>query len=207
MIGGSEMEGFFFYWLFWMFWIMATFFMEKNQLRLKISIGILLAITLSTFSFTFWEIEISYTSLFLLITVFVWIARQSFKRGSYMLITSFILMLSYTVFQLFELFDPVWLIFNRTIMLSLLMTYLSILLHNKVEVRVLSLVSGAILGDILYSFILRKFTFPHSVGDYAFLDVVSISIALLLIASGFKKFSIYFESHFKQFEREKQKQS
>ncbi|WP_449620208.1 YphA family membrane protein [Robertmurraya sp. Marseille-Q9965] len=201
------MEGFFFYWLFWMYWIMATFFMEKNRLRLQVSIGILLAITLSTFSFAFWEIEISYTCLFLLIVVFVWIARQNFKKGSYMLITSFILMLSYTVFQMFELFDPVWLIFDRTIMLSLLMAYLSILLHSKVEARIMSILAGSILGDILYSFILRKFTFPHSVGDYAFFDFVSISIALLLIASGFKKLSVYFESHFKQFEREKQKQS
>ncbi|TKC19731.1 YphA family membrane protein [Robertmurraya kyonggiensis] len=201
------MEGIFFYWLFWMFWVMATFFMEKNKLRLKISIGILMAITLSTFSFPFLGNEFSYTSVFLLITFFIWIARQSFKKGSYMLITSFILMLSYSVFQLFELFDPVWLIFDRTIMLSILMAYLSILLHGNLELRILSLVSGCIQGDILYSFILRKLTFPHSVGDYAFLDVVSISIALLLVASGFKKLSIYFESHFKQFEREKQKQS
>lgn len=208
MIGGSGMEGFIFFWLFWIFWICSTFFMSKKELRLKISIGILVAISLSMNSITIFQVEISLTNLFLLILSYFIMAKLKGKTRNYLFITSFIIMLAYTTFHLYELFDPVWVIFNRYMMLSLLLAYLTILLQSDLHLRVITLLCGAIHGDILYSLILRKFSLTYSSGSFAFLDVIAISIALLLMISGFKRVSVYFEHHIKQqLEREKQKQS
>lgn len=207
MIGGSEMEGFFFFWLFWIFWILSTFFINNKKIRVQVSILILLAIIFSVHNFLILDFSISITGLFFLFASYFLIARQSKGSISYLFVTSFILMLAYATFHLFELFDPVWLIFNRNIMLSLILAYLTILLQNDLYVRIITLVCGTIHGDILYSMILRRFSFPHDVGSFIFLDTIAITITILLVVSGFRKISAYFENHIKHLEREKQKQS
>jgi hypothetical protein len=207
MIGGSGMEGFIFFWFFWVFWILSTFFMSKKDLRLKVSIGTLLVISLSLNKITWSHIEISLSGLFLLFLSYIMIAKQKGRSKSYLVIASFIMMLAYTTFHLYELFDPVWVIFNRDIMLSLLLAYLSVLLHSELHLRILTLICGAIHGDILYSLLIKKLSFSYFIGSFAFLDVISFGIAILLAISGFKRVSIYFEHHIKHLEREKQKQS
>jgi hypothetical protein len=208
MIGGSGMEGFIFFWLFWIFWVLSTFFMTKKEVRLQVSVWLLAAIALSTYSLTLFNIDISLTSLLIVLTTYFLMARETGRTGSYLFITSFIIMLVYSTFHLYELFDPVWLIFNRSIMLSLLIAYISSLLQSDFRQRVIILLAGSIHGDILYSFILGRFSFPYTIGSFAFLDVMAIAISILLVISGFKRLSLYFENHVKlQLEKEKQKQS
>lgn len=207
MIGGMDMEGIIFFWLFWIYWIMATFFMKKNSKRLKISIYLLLTIILSVHSITLFHINISLSSLFILFSTYFLVGKQTNRRGSYLFITAFIIMLAYTTFHFFELYDPVWLIFNRNLMLAIILAYLAILLQNDFNLRVLTILSGSVHGEFLYALIFRKFAFTQSVGTFVFLDVLSIAIAILLGINGFKKISVFFENHIKHLEREKQKQS
>lgn len=201
------MEGFIFFWLFWIFWIGTTFFMSRESKRLKISIWLLLTIILSIHSITIFGIEVALSSLFILFTTYYLIGKQNKKLSIYLFISSFLIMLAYTTFHLFELYDPVWVIFNRSVMLSMLLVYIAVLLHFDVTHRILSTLCGAVHGDILYSLLLRKVSLAHPIGLWAFLDIIAISAILLMGISGFKKLSIYFENHIKHLEREKQKLS
>ncbi|MFE8702663.1 hypothetical protein ACFYKX_18850 [Cytobacillus sp. FJAT-54145] len=202
------MEGIFFYWLFWLFWILTTFFVGRQKsYRLKVSIWLLLALILSLQSFTFMSFQMSWTSLFMLLTSYMVIARLKRRQLAYFIIVSFIVMLSYTSFMLFELFDPVWLIIDRKWLLALLIAYLSVMIQKTPILRTLTAITGSIHGDLLFAFIINKFSFPYYIGSFAFLDVIALVVALILAWSGLEKMAIYFEYHINHLEREKQKQS
>lgn len=207
MIGGMGVEGFLFFWLFWIYWIFASFFMSKKSERLRLSIWLLLTIVFSVHTITIFDIHISYSGLFILVTSYLLIGREKGYKGIYLFIATFIMMLAYTTFHLFELYDPVWLIFNRQLILSVILAYLAILLHVDLKSRLLTTLSGAVHGELLYALILERFTDAHTVASLAFLDVIATSIVVLLSISGMKKVSAYFEKHIKHMEREKQKQS
>lgn len=207
MIGGMGMEGFIFYWLFWTFWVIVTFFMNKKSERLRLSMWLLLTIVFSNYSVTIFNINFSLSSLFILLTSYFLIGKQNRLRGIYLLITSFIVMLAYVTFHLFELYDPVWLIFNRQFMLAVILVYLALLLHSDLKQRLLTILSGVVHGEILCALILRRFTDMYTIGTFAFLDCIAITVAILLAVSGLRKVSVYFENHIKHLEREKQKQS
>ncbi len=207
MIGGSGMEGIIFLWLFWIYWIVATFFMGKNKMRQFISIAILIAIIFSTYSIEVLNMKITLTTLFLLLTSYLFMAKQKELKGIYLFIASFIIMLAYATFHLFELYDPVWLIFNRNIMLSCLLTYLTLLLHNEFKFRIVILICGMIHGEFLYAFALKNITSSYLIGSYAFFDVIALSVGITLIIHAFKRVSLYFEYQIKHLERGKQKPS
>ena len=118
------MEGLLFYWLFWMCWILTTFFYPKcHPDRLKFSAWILVTIILSTMHINLYGFELSVSGLFILFTSYLYIVQFEKKQILYILLTSFIIMIMYVCFLLFELFDPVWVIMKREWMLSLLITY------------------------------------------------------------------------------------
>lgn len=207
MIGGMGMEGFMFYWLFWIFWILTTFFMNKQRERVFLSLWLLLAIILSIHSVTLLNITISLSGILILLTSYFMMGRQKGFTGIYIIITTFMMMLAYTTFHLFELYDPVWLIFNRQFMLAIILTYLALLLHHNFRLQVLTVLAGSVHGEILNALIFQRLNPMPTIGAYTFLDCVAMTTAVLLAISGFKKVSFYFETHIKHIEREKQKQS
>ncbi|MGG0716681.1 hypothetical protein ABE096_03655 [Robertmurraya massiliosenegalensis] len=201
------MEGIIFLWLFWMYWILATFFMAKNRTRLFISITILIAIIFSTYSIEVLGMKITLTTLYLLLISYIFMAKQKERKGIYLFIASFIIMLAFTTFHLFELYDPVWIIFNRNMMLAFLLTYLTLLLYNDLKFRIVILICGTIHGEFLYAFVLKNITSSYLIGSFAFFDVIALSVGIMLIIHAFKRVSLYFEYQIKHLERGKQKPS
>ncbi|RSD26485.1 YphA family membrane protein [Mesobacillus subterraneus] len=178
------MEGIYFYWLAWISWVWTTFMMDKNHpLRHSLSFFILSVILLAPFEVEFLMGEYSLAAFG--IALFLFFSTQRKKTGSflYLFLSSFIIMLAYTSFLMFELFDPIWVLFDRKIMLGALGFYLAVLLHKDRHNRLLSLISGFLLGDIMYSVILAKFHFPYPVASLAFLDILFISLAMLVLWS------------------------
>lgn len=68
-------------------------------------------------------------------------------------------------------------------------------------------VLGAIQGEFLYALILSKYSFPYVIGSLTFLDVLSLSTILIVLWSGMELLASFYERHFNQLEREKQKLS
>lgn len=180
---------------------------KTNPKRVKYTVIILFSIILSSQSIHLFGLEVSVVSIFFLILAYYEIGKMKGKSMVYFLITSFILMLAYGSFQLFELFDPVWLILDRNWMFAVVLTYMTIMMHNEVFKRVITLIFGSIHGELVYSLVLNVYSMEIPIGSLQFLDVISISVCLILAWSGFEKLTSLFEGHVYQLEKGRGRQS
>jgi hypothetical protein len=203
-----ELEGAIFYWVFWGFWIYLTFILEKqNPYRLKLSAIVLLVLILANVQFTVGEFQLQASGLFMLGSCYLFISQE--KRGAliYFFICSFTVSIAYVTFHLFEIFDPIWIIFKKEWMMGITLWYLAILLQKTLKGRLLIIFAGAMQGEILYAFILNKFEFPYLIGTFAYLDVCSLTALLLTGWSALENIGSILQNHFHFFEKGKQKSS
>jgi hypothetical protein len=199
-------EGLYFYGFAWVIWIITTFLlMKKSKIRLPIACFILLAIIISPYTFQFNNITVSYLSIYMMLVIFIRIGYFTLKKKLYFFLTSLIISIGYGTFLLFELFDPIWIIFKREWMLALIITYLSVLLQEKLAWRISTVIIGCIYGDIIFAIIIQRFSFPYSIGSMSLLDVCSLASIMLFGWEGIKISINYLESLYHTEEREKQK--
>lgn len=200
------MEGLYFYGFTWALWIISTFLIRKtSNLRLPLAIILLFILILSPYTFQFGNYTISYVSFFMLLVIFLIVGTFKVKKLLYFFITTLIMSVGYVTFLLFELFDPIWIIFKRELMLSFMVAYLSVLLQKKVLGRIFIIIVGGVYGDILFSIILFPFSFPYDIGSLRFLDVCSIAVMMLFSWEGLKITISYMENLYQSLEKEKQK--
>ncbi|PLR99759.1 YphA family membrane protein [Bacillus sp. T33-2] len=200
-------EGLIFYWCTWAAWIWTTFMMDKkNAGRLKYSVMLLLLIILSPYTAGIHGIQVHMSALVLI--VFIQLETFRLKRSEtlYIAISALIVMLAHVNFLLFELFDPVWVIFKREWMAGICMSALTIILQSSRQLRLVTLSAGLLQGEILFAIIIRKFGFPHPIASPAFLDAACIAAVIIIAWSGMEQFSASF-SKMDQVEREKQRSS
>lgn len=198
------MSGYSFLWFFWVFWILSTFFMRKENARYKISAWLLTMIILSLPAFYIAGMKVSFASVFMLFTAYFIIIKEKKSTAAYSLLTSYIVMLAFAGFQLMELYDPVWVLFQRKWMLAVFIVYLITLLQKGLRLQMAVLLAGTVHGEFLYAIIVRRIMEYH-VASPVTLDVVAISLACILLFHGVKEASVIFDQYFKQQEREKQK--
>lgn len=190
------MEGNMFYWICWMYWIYLTFILDKqNSYRFKLSASILILIILSNIHFEFFKFEIYLSGLCLLVASYSLIGREKRRTVFYHFICSFIITIAYVTFHLFEIFDPIWVIFKDDWMIAICITVLSLLLQNHLRGRLLSVISGTMQGEVLYAYILNKYSFPYTIGSFAYLDVCLLITALLAGWSCLENAGAFFGNH------------
>lgn len=202
------MDGSVFYWGCWWFWIFFTFILNKqNPYRLRLSAFILTLIILANVHYTLFGFDFYAGGLFLLFLSYAFTYKEKIKTISYFFICSFIVTTAYVAFHLFEIFDPVWIIFNKDWMMGILICYLAILLQKGLKGRLLMVASGTMQGEILYAYILKKFDFSYPIGTLTYLDAFILS-AILLVAWGvLENAGFYFENNFTFSQKGKQKSS
>ncbi|WP_338451782.1 hypothetical protein R4Z09_07905 [Niallia oryzisoli] len=200
------MDGFLFYWLFWFGWIITTFFYPKTHpIRLLLSAWILTAIALSTTSITLWGFEINGTGIFIAVSVYISAAQLTAKKLIYFMLSSFIVMLTSVCFLLFELFDPIWILIKRDWLLAILVSCIALLLYSDKKQRILVMLLGMIQGEILYSFILTRYSFSYPVASLYALDPLALAAAILVCWNTLEFFVSYFEKNLHSIEKEKEK--
>ncbi|ABS21546.1 conserved hypothetical protein [Bacillus cytotoxicus NVH 391-98] len=175
------MDGGYFYFLAWMGWIITTFFMKKESIRWKMSAFILFLIICSQFTFSIASFSISMNALFISIIAFGIVGIYSVWKKLYTLFSALIVAMLYTSFHLLEVYDPIWIIINRTLMLSAALVYASVLLHRDRLLRLCTLYIGMIQGEILVAFIFRKLHFPYELGSLQFFDSIAVSTLFVAI--------------------------
>jgi hypothetical protein len=203
-----ELEGAIFYWVCWAFWIYFTFILDKqNPYRLKLASIVLSVLVLSNVKFSVGSFEIQASGLFMLVISYLFLSQE--KRGAiiYFFICSFIVSIAYVTFHLFEIFDPIWIIFKKEWMMGIVLWYLAILLQKTLKGRLVIIFAGGMQGEILYAFILNKFEFPYLIGAFAYLDVSLLTALLLVGWSALENARTLLENHFHFFEKAKQKSS
>ncbi len=200
------MDGLLFYWLFWFGWVITTFVYPKHHPhRLSCSAWLLGSIILSDVSLAFLGHEWNGAGLFIIVTIYLYIAGLNRKKVLYFLLSAFILMLLTVCFLFFELFDPVWILIDREWLLAIVVVYGTLLLHSDKRARLLSLWFGMVHGEILYAFILKRFSFSYPISSLAFLDAFAIAGMMVLVWNGMELFTAHFNKYFQSVEKEKQK--
>lgn len=196
--GGDVVEGIYFYWFSWLGWIITTFLMKKCSERTALSFVILLVIAVSNSTFQAGSVTIRAAFLIILLFSIVLMAKTKGLSLLYYLICSLIISIGYGCFHLFELFDPVWLIFDRKWMLSFVTLYLTLMLVKNYYYRMTIAMIGFCNGELLYSLILNKFAFAVELGDFPFLDALAVSLLLLSIWNLLEKLALVFEANFQK---------
>lgn len=197
IIGGDNVEGSYFYFLAWMGWIIATFFLKKDTFRLCASAAILLFISCSQTVISISSFTISVNALLLGGISFVGIAVYSVWKKIYTLLCALIIAMLYTSFSLIELYDPIWIVINRTWMLSGILVYISILLHRDRLLRIWGLYVGALQGELFVAFVLKSFNFPYQLGSLQFFNMVALSTMFFSLLYSVGKIMTY-TGQFKQ---------
>ncbi|AZU63161.1 YphA family membrane protein [Neobacillus mesonae] len=202
------MEGAVFFWFFWAVWVYATFLLEKkNPYRLKLAFIVLTVIIFSNHQFIFGRIEIAWSGLILLLFSYYFLANEKHQIIIYHSICSLIISIAYASFHLFEIFDPIWIIFKKEWMISICMWYLAILLQKNLKNRLIVAVSGTMQGEFLTAYILNKLQIPYAVGSFGYLDVCSLIAVLLISWSILENAGSFLQNYFPFLEKEKQKSS
>jgi hypothetical protein len=160
---------------------------------------------LSDVSLVFLGLEWNGAGLFIIVTIYLYIAQLNRKKVLYFLLSAFILMLLTVCFLFFELFDPVWILIDREWLLAIFVVYGTLLLHSDKNARLLSLLFGMVHGEIFYAFILKRFSFTYSISSLAFLDALAIAATIILVWNGMELFTAHFNKYFQSVEKEKQK--
>jgi hypothetical protein len=202
------MEGAIFYLVFWSLWVYLTFILSKqNPYRLKLSAMILMIIIVSNNQFSIGKFEFYYSGIMLLLFCYLFLGQEKLNVIIYQLISSLIVSIAYVSFHLFEIFDPIWIIFNKDWMLGICLGFLAIVLQQTLKGRLLIVVSGTMQGELLYAYILSKFQFPYPIAAFAYLDVCSLVVVLLLVWSLLENAGTIFQNYFHFWEKGKQKSS
>lgn len=179
-----SIEAMLFYWSAWFFWIITTFFVKKSEgYRLGISVCVLVTIILTPYQVDIFGYHINLSLVFLYFFIIFRVVKLKKASILYTLITSYIVMMAYASFLLFELYDPVWVLFDRTWLLGFILSYLCVLLHHNKWNRAYILVCGTIQGEIIYSQILQRIGFVYPIGLQTFLNAFAASFIILFFWS------------------------
>jgi hypothetical protein len=197
-----------FYWIGWMYWIFLTFIIDKQKpYRFKLSIIVLVTVILSNIHFIVLGYELYIGGLFLLAVSYFLIGRERQGAIIYFFICSFIVTIAYVTFHLFEIFDPIWIVFKKEWMMGICFSILALLLQKNLKGRLLIIVSGTMQGEFLYAYILSRYHFPYIIGSPAYLDVCLLISAFLVGWTSLENAGSFFGNHSNLLGKAKQKSS
>lgn len=195
------MEGIFFYWFAWIGWTAVTFFMEKQVLRTFYACALLSCVLFSTTTIHIGVYAFNGTFLCFLLFGFIFLAWQRTLFSSYLLLSSFITMIAYTGFCLFELFDPVWIFIDRKWAIGFLLLYIVCMLVKSIQERIVCLLLGMCYGDLLFSVVLYDVHMYYTIGALPFLDIAAISCMLLLGWALFVQLALHLDLYLLKYAR------
>ncbi|MBM7701709.1 hypothetical protein [Metabacillus iocasae] len=198
------MEGIYFYWFAWMGWIFTTFLMKKTKQRLLYTAIILCSIMLSVINVQLLDMEVNSAFLFLLIISYMSFSIVKAKKQVYYFIASFIGALAYASFCLFELYDPVWILIDKRVMVSALILYVIFMLVKTYRMRIICSVISICQGDLFFSFVLRTLSFPYEIGAPSLLDIVAVTVLCISVWEGVLKATAYFDVYLLKWNKQKQ---
>lgn len=181
------MEGIYFYWLVWIAWIYVTFIVEKNNFRIQVAVFLLTAIIFSNYTITLFSTVINSTlPLFIIVGCYL-ISRKTKMMYIYYLVCSIILTCSYVIFRLFQLYDPVWVMFNPTIKLALILVLIILLLVKDQRSRVAVLLISITIGEIVYTLFINSLVSSLVIGQNETLDIFAITITATYLWYSFER--------------------
>lgn len=175
------MEGSYFYFLAWIGWIVATFLLKKDGFRLGVSIFLLLVVIGSQIQFSIFSASLSGSAFVVMGISCLGVAHYSVWMKLYTIVCTLIIAMIYTIFHVIELYDPVWIVIDRTWMLSGILVYASVLLHRNRTLRIFGLYIGMLQGELFLTFMYKAMNVSYAIGSFSFLNTASVSTMLFVL--------------------------
>ncbi|MBS4199517.1 hypothetical protein KHA93_07610 [Bacillus sp. FJAT-49732] len=162
----------------WVTWIYSTFIMDKKSMyRWPIAMFSLIFIIIKDFSFSSYSLHLTVPSILMLAICYYLASRLPLKKQLHLLFTVFTLMIGYTGFLLFEMYDPIWMFIDRVVLISFFLFIFSYFVYSSsVITRILLVCLGTLQGDIIFALFLSKWNMPYIIGSKEYLDIISITI-------------------------------
>ncbi|GIN92042.1 hypothetical protein J6TS1_23910 [Siminovitchia terrae] len=176
------MSGMIFLFMAWGAWITATFILDKKKtFRLPVAMGSLMLIILHSKSITIYSIQIGAASFLLIFSAYLLVYQGTWLKKIYLFFSVMIIMLGYIGFYLLELYDPVWVLVDRKILLSVGLLLIGWMLYPVSFVyRYAAIVIGSLQGEVFLSVFFSKWKMPYPIGSNDYLDVLALTISALL---------------------------
>lgn len=174
-------DGTFFYWFMWMGWVIATFLIKKGSVRNQSVFITLTGIILSDTIIPFSLGNINAAFLFFLCIGLIYLIRHT-DQLLYYVTGSFIVATGYVSLELFALYDPVKLFFDKKYMIIIILTSLLILLTKTSRDLFYLPIIGLFIGDTVYQLLIYKLSGTIEIGSLYVMDLlVSTSMMLLFM--------------------------
>lgn len=178
---GVRMEGVIFLFSTWGMWIVSTFIVERKvPYRVHLAALALLLIILFDLNVQIFSMTISAPACLLLLIGYVYTSMLSAGKKFYMIFSVLIIMMGYAGFLMLEMYDPIWLIVDRRIILLFFIFVVAYFLfpHSFLS-RLVFVLLGMVQGEILFSFILASWHIPYLVGGGGALDLIAAILLFL----------------------------
>lgn len=175
------MEGLFFYWIFWMAWVCFMFFVpQKVSYRFVLLFHLLAVIVLSRYMVTIYSVSIQLSGMYLFFIMCIMIRKYSFYKIIGVILNTYILAMAYASFQFFVLLDPIWVMMKPIYLQCLFMNYLVLLLAKNWRMRLLVLLMGMIIGDLVYGGVITYQNLPYVLFSFSWHDGITMVLIVQL---------------------------
>lgn len=175
------MEGSYFYFFAWIGWIVTTFLLKKDGLRLSVSIFLLLVVIGSQIQLSIFSVSLSGSALVIMGISCFGVAHYSVWMKLYTVVCTLIIAMIYTIFHVIELYDPVWIVIDRTWMLGGILVYASVLLYRNRTLRIFGFYIGMLQGELFLTFMYKAMNVSYAIGSFLFLNTASVSTMLFVL--------------------------
>jgi len=187
------MDGLFFIWCSWIVIIYVLFFAYSN--RKLVLVHILLIVFLSQFLFQYDEWTINSSIIYLFVIAIVYTAHQAVNERMRIYAVSFILAILQASYYLFYILEPLWFLWIPSWVNHFLLVYVCTLLIQQNGNRILSLIMGKIISDVLIFVVHLQNNLQYEILQLAWLDQVAMVLVLLFIWSIMESVGKYILNH------------
>lgn len=157
--------------------ILIFFFMKTSRAKLILFIYLFLTMISSHIVLhnAFQQVSLAFLILLTALPFILFI-----HRPYYMMISSFIISISYAAILLWERISPIWFILAYPFLISLFISCIIIILVKPVYKRIIALTIGMTIGEIIDGLVLHTYHLQKQIGSLYFLQNLFLSLLILL---------------------------
>lgn len=197
------LPGLFFYWTAWVAWIIITFFMEKGKLRTELAFLVLMVIFLSNRFISIHHTAINISLIPLLLYSYRQVAKFKPYEMFLTLLVCQVATFGYIGFTLYAVHEPAIQWLDLKWMSAILLVLIILFTVQSFSLRCLTSIISAIHGNLLYAFLMDRFSLSVKAGTLDFLDMLAASLGILLVWHGYGLFIHMMNHTFKKTNRQR----